>query len=90
MTTADCRKYVYCMWHTFIQNVRKQQVLNITYITRHGLATFTHNNFNPEERGSKSYQKVLMYTDKTVCMYTDLVYMYTDNSHDFDFDIYFL
>jgi hypothetical protein len=31
-----------------------------------------------------------MYTDKTVCMYTDLVYMYTDNSHDFDFDIYFL
>jgi hypothetical protein len=33
---------------------------------------------------------VCMYTDKTVCMYTDIVYMYTDNSHDFDFGIYIL
>jgi hypothetical protein len=40
-----------------------RQVLNIMYITRQGLAISAHNNFNPEGRGSKSYQKVSVFTD---------------------------
>jgi hypothetical protein len=72
-TTADSRKYVYCIWHIFIQNVRKQQVLNITYITRPRANNIYSQLFQPwRKRGSKSYQTVFMYNDKTISMYTDI------------------
>jgi len=76
-TTADCRKCVYCIWHTFIQNVRKQQVFNITYITWQRLATFTHDNFNPEgEVASHTKQSLCTLTNQSVCILTYSLYVY--------------